>query len=94
MRNKILTGNGVKDMHKRMARTPLEPLKTFVDDPLRVLRVVRFAQRFGLEIAPEIFEAARDESVRVAFANKITFERIMKEMDKMFTNRNAHISVQ
>lgn len=88
------TGFGIKDMEERVARTPLEPLKTFVDDPLRVLRVVRFAQRFGLSITPEIYEAARDEKVRSAFANKITFERIMKEMDKMFSNRNAHISVQ
>jgi len=43
-----------------VARTPLEPLKTFIDDPLRVLRVVRFTQRYGLKIEEPIIAAAQD----------------------------------
>ena len=71
----------------------MEPLQTFLDDPLRILRVVRFAQRYSFQIAPEIFDAAMNPDVRESFATKISVERITKEMDKMFTGRNAHISL-
>jgi tRNA nucleotidyltransferase (CCA-adding enzyme) len=37
------TGTGISDLKEGIAKTPLHPLKTFVDDPLRVLRVIRFA---------------------------------------------------
>lgn len=56
-----LTGKGIEDMKQRIARTPLEPYKTFMDDPLRILRVVRFAQRFNLECVKEIEMAAQEE---------------------------------
>lgn len=49
-----LTNRGLEDLKNGIVRTPLEPLKTFVDDPLRVLRTIRFAQRFGFRIADEI----------------------------------------
>ena len=59
--NKVedFTGKGIEDMKARIARTPLEPYKTFMDDPLRILRVVRFAQRFNLECVKEIETAAQ-----------------------------------
>ena len=75
-------------------RTPLDPLKTFVDDPLRVLRTIRFAQRFGFKVPTEIVEAARNPEVRTSFETKISYERIMKEMDQIFSQREAHISIQ
>lgn len=43
------TGKGLEDMKARVARMPQDPLQMFLDDPLRVMRVVRFTQRFGLE---------------------------------------------
>lgn len=52
------TGKGIQDLKDKVLRTPLDPLQTFLDDPLRLLRTVRFAQRFGFEIAPEITVAA------------------------------------
>ena len=81
-----LTGKGLDDMKQGIARTPLEPKKTFVDDPLRVLRSIRFAQRFGLAYEENIFLAAQDPQVRESFESKISYERIMMEMDKMFAN--------
>ena len=41
------TGKGIQDLKGRILRTPLDPLQTFLDDPLRLLRTVRFANRFG-----------------------------------------------
>jgi tRNA nucleotidyltransferase (CCA-adding enzyme) len=76
-------------LKNKLCRTPLDPLQTFIDDPLRVLRSIRFATRFGFEIADEIYYAAKDERVREAFGTKITYERIMKEMDKMFESRES-----
>ena len=87
------TGRGLIDLKNKEANTPLQPLKTFVDDPLRVLRTIRFAQRFDLKISDDIYKAALDPKVRQAFEHKITFERIMLEMDKIFANKSPHISL-
>ena len=40
------TGFGINDLRNGIIRTPLEPLNTFLDDPLRILRTIRFASRF------------------------------------------------
>ena len=87
------TGRGLIDLKNKEANTPLQPLKTFVDDPLRVLRTIRFAQRFNLKISEDIYEAARDPKVRQAFEHKVAFERIMVEMDKIFSNYSPHIAL-
>lgn len=60
------TGQGITDLVKKIARTPLAPVQTFHDDPLRVLRCIRFASRFDLEIAPEVCEAIKDQSIQVS----------------------------
>lgn len=48
------TGKGLDDLHAGIVRTPLAPLTTFLDDPLRVLRCVRFASRFNYTLHPDI----------------------------------------
>jgi tRNA nucleotidyltransferase (CCA-adding enzyme) len=40
------TGKGIEDLKHGIIRTPLDPLQTFLDDPLRILRTIRFATRF------------------------------------------------
>ncbi|KND02085.1 tRNA adenylyltransferase [Spizellomyces punctatus DAOM BR117] len=57
--------------------------KTFIDDPLRVLRVIRFATRFGYEIDEEIVRSVADDEIKKAFERKITRERIGVELKKM-----------
>lgn len=68
-----------------MIRTPLEPFETFKDDPLRVLRCVRFASRFNFELVPEIVDAVKNETIRRALDEKISKERIGNELEKMVT---------
>lgn len=60
------TGRGLDDLANKIARTPLPPIQTFHDDPLRVLRCVRFASRFDLSIADDVKDAIRDDEVRVS----------------------------
>ncbi|EFJ52689.1 hypothetical protein VOLCADRAFT_115637, partial [Volvox carteri f. nagariensis] len=58
-----LTGRGLQDLRDGLIRTPLPPRETFLDDPLRVLRAVRFGTRFGFRLHPDILEAAASEQV-------------------------------
>ena len=77
-------GNGISDLRQGIIRTPLDPLQTFLDDPLRVLRTIRFANRFEFEILTDIITAAQDPQVRESFLNKVSYERYGIELDKMF----------
>ncbi|KAK1780117.1 hypothetical protein QBC45DRAFT_324656 [Copromyces sp. CBS 386.78] len=74
---------GMKDMARKLIRTPLEPLQTFMDDPLRVLRLVRFASRLGFTIDEEAKAVMGDERVLDALKLKISRERIGVELEKM-----------
>ncbi|KXZ51705.1 hypothetical protein GPECTOR_11g154 [Gonium pectorale] len=60
-----LTGRGLQDLRDGLIRTPLPPMETFLDDPLRVLRAVRFGTRFGFRLHPDILEAAASEKLAV-----------------------------
>lgn len=71
------TGLGLQDIRDRIIRTPLDPVQTFLDDPLRLLRTVRFASRFDFTIVPQIEAAAKNPLLRVspfthAFTHHIT----------------------
>ena len=56
---------GLQDLRNGIIRTPLPPRETFIDDPLRVLRCIRFASRYGFEMVPELEDAARDPEIQV-----------------------------
>ncbi|KAF8559413.1 poly A polymerase C-terminal region-like protein [Imleria badia] len=77
------TEKGLDDLRNGIIRTPLPPLETFRDDPLRVIRCIRFASRFGFAMTPELQDAARDESIQEVLSSKISRERIGEELDKM-----------
>jgi len=51
------TGKGLSDLEAKVIRTPQDPLKMMLEDPLRVLRIVRFANRFNFKMS-EDFELA------------------------------------
>ncbi|MCJ1328635.1 CCA tRNA nucleotidyltransferase, mitochondrial, partial [Thelotrema lepadinum] len=78
-----LTGMGLLDMQHKIIRTPLTPFQTFKDDPLRVLRCIRFASRLGYSIDADAESAMRDPSIQESLRLKITRERVGVEVEKM-----------
>ncbi len=77
------TGRGFQDLGRGVIKTPLAPLQTFKDDPLRVLRSIRFASRLMYEIAAEDEVAMSDRTIKAALRLKITRERVRIEILKM-----------
>ena len=77
------TGSGLSDMENKIIRTPLEPYTTFKDDPLRVLRLIRFASRLGYTIDKETTEYMSNADIKKFFLAKITKERVWIELEKM-----------
>lgn len=88
------TENGMEDLRNGVIRTPLPPLETFLDDPLRVLRAIRFAARFSFDLDQDLKTAAAGEIVMEAFAKKISRERIGTEVDGMFKGPDPVSAVQ
>lgn len=81
------TGHGLVDIENGIIRTPLAPRDTLLDDPLRLLRVIRFATRFQYAIVPELMEAMRDPIVLASLKEKVSRERIGIEVDKILHDR-------
>ena len=75
---------GLSDLEKGIIRTPLPPRSTFDDDPLRIIRCVRFASRYGFELHADIVEALKDEEIKKALRERISRERVGIEVEKMF----------
>ncbi|MCV9385408.1 CCA tRNA nucleotidyltransferase [Reichenbachiella ulvae] len=72
--------DGVKDLKKKMIRTPLEPSITFSDDPLRMMRAIRFAAQLKFDIEPDTFDAIINQADRIKIVSK---ERIIVELNKI-----------
>ena len=77
-----ITGKGVDDIKNHVIRTPNEPDVIYDDDPLRILRCIRFASRYGWEIEKETYDGMKRNVHRLAI---ITKERVKDELDKMLT---------
>lgn len=71
---------GLSDLEKGLCRTPLDPDITFSDDPLRMMRAIRFACRFDFKIVPDTFEAIARNRERIKI---ISGERIIDELNKI-----------
>ncbi|ERF74319.1 hypothetical protein EPUS_02006 [Endocarpon pusillum Z07020] len=76
------TGKGLDDMKNKLMRTPLDPYQTFRDDPLRVLRLIRFAARLDYNIDPAAQMAMKSPEIHQALKLKISRERVRAEITK------------
>ncbi|CAI9282913.1 unnamed protein product [Lactuca saligna] len=83
------TKRGLDDLKFGKIVTPLPPKVTFLDDPLRVLRAIRFSTRFGFEMLEELKVAALDNDVKSAILGKVSRERIAFEIDLMLKASDA-----
>lgn len=72
--------NGVEDLNNKIIRTPLDPDITFSDDPLRMMRAIRFATQLDFLILPETFEAIKRNKERIKI---ISQERVTDELNKI-----------
>lgn len=79
---------GLVDLHKKLIRTPLDPDITFSDDPLRMMRAIRFATQLEFGILSETFEAITRNAERIKI---ITKERINEELSKIIKSRRPSI---
>jgi len=88
------TGMGLKDLVSNTVRTPVNPLKTFSDDPLRIFRTIRFTAKYNATIDPETYAALKDPKLRDDIKNKVSKERIGQEFVKTFKGPNAQYAIQ
>ncbi|KAJ2905475.1 hypothetical protein MKZ38_005351 [Zalerion maritima] len=85
---------GLADLKAKLIRTPLEPFQTFMDDPLRVLRLVRFASRLKFSIDPKAEAVMGDSRVLDALRLKISRERVGVELGKMLKGKHPLKSLE
>ena len=80
--------NGIEDLKNKVIRTPLEPKKTFSDDPLRMLRGARFASQLNFKIDKKSFDGLISEKDRIKIVSP---ERISEEINKIINTEKPSI---
>ena len=83
------TGKGLQDLKEGIIRTPRDALVIFLEDPLRVARILKFAARFKFTIHPSIIEAIKDPSVYEAMRAKVSKEKTSKEVIAALQHTNC-----
>jgi poly(A) polymerase len=84
---------GRKDLDAHVLRTPTDPLQTFADDPLRMLRAVRFAAELGFDPAPDVMPAMKRMKGRLA-PPVISAERIADELRRMLMSPRPRLALE
>lgn len=82
--------NGQKDLEDKVLKTPLDPDVTFSDDPLRMLRAIRFAAQLNFSIDPNILEAIHRNRERMQI---VSMERVQEELLKLFACREPSVGL-
>lgn len=80
--------HGVKDLNNKILRTPLDPDITFADDPLRMMRAIRFAAQLDFIILPETLDAITRNAPRISI---ISMERISEELNKIILTKKPSV---
>ncbi|OJV19985.1 MAG: tRNA nucleotidyltransferase [Dyadobacter sp. 50-39] len=75
---------GMSDLRKKIIRTPLDPEITFSDDPLRMMRAIRFASQLNFDIEPDTFDAIVKMKDRISI---VSMERISDELNKIILSK-------
>lgn len=83
--------NGMNDLNKKNIQTPLAPLQTFSDDPLRMMRAIRFATQLNFSIEEKTFAAIQDDASRIKI---ISQERITDELNKIILSSKPSIGFE
>jgi putative nucleotidyltransferase with HDIG domain len=79
---------GVADMERKLIRTPLNPVETFSDDPLRIMRAIRFATQLNFDIEDSVFDAMKANTSRMGIVSQ---ERITDELNKIILSPKPSI---
>lgn len=82
--------NGMQDLESLIIRTPLDPDITFSDDPLRMMRAVRFASQLGFDIHPDTFDALGRNKERLRIVSR---ERVTDELNKIILSPKPSIGL-
>lgn len=82
--------NGMEDLENKIIRTPLNPDQTFSDDPLRMMRAIRFATQLNFSIEEECLESIKKQAQRL---NIISKERITDELNKIIMSHKPSIGL-
>lgn len=82
---------GVRDMAAQLLRTPLEPKKTFDDDPLRMMRAVRFASQLSFTVDPATLDAVRAMADRIKIVSQ---ERVTDEFMKILASPTPSVGLK
>jgi tRNA nucleotidyltransferase/poly(A) polymerase len=80
--------NGLQDLNNKIIRTPLEPVQTFSDDPLRMMRGIRFASQLGFTIEEKTWQGIIDSALRIKI---ISQERITDELNRIILSPKPSI---
>ena len=83
--------DGLYDLEAGLIRTPLEPEVTYSDDPLRMMRAIRFASQLGFRIVPESIKAIHAQAERIKI---ISMERVTEEMNKILLSQKPSIGLR
>jgi putative nucleotidyltransferase with HDIG domain len=83
--------NGFADIENKIIKTPLPPGQTFIDDPLRMMRAIRFATQLNFTISPETSEAIKQHADRIKI---VSGERIIDEINKIIMTEKPSIGFE
>lgn len=82
--------NGIQDLKNSTLRTPLQPEQTFKDDPLRMMRAIRFSSQLGFDVVPDAYEAIKRNAQRLKI---VAPERITDEFNKILLSPKPSIGL-
>ncbi|WGH24567.1 MAG: HD domain-containing protein [Candidatus Shikimatogenerans bostrichidophilus] len=83
--------NGIKDINKKILKTPINPDKIYYDDPLRMIRAIRFATQLNFKISKESLKSIKRNKYRLRI---ISIERINLEFNKIILTRKPSIGIK